>query len=72
MKNGLLRILKDLDGAGRGKKRDAEEGGMRRKEGRGRRRDGEEGGTRRVKNEKVVKTRPLKLTMRPYNDKMIV
>ena len=44
MKNGLLRVLNDLDSAGRGKKRDEEEGGMRRKEGRGRRRDEEEGG----------------------------
>ena len=35
MKYGLLRILKDLDSAGRGKKRDEEEGGTRRKEGRG-------------------------------------
>ena len=36
MKNGLLRILNDLDSAGRGKKRDEEERGMRRrKEGRG-------------------------------------
>ena len=43
MKNGLLRVLNDLDSAGRGKKRDEEEGGMRRKEGRGGRRDGEEG-----------------------------
>ena len=49
MKNGLLRILNDLDSAGRGKKRDEEEGGTRRKKGRGGRRDGEEGGTRRVK-----------------------
>ena len=49
MKNGLLRILNDLDSAGRGKKRDEEEEMTRRKEGRGGRRDGEEGGTRRVK-----------------------
>ena len=54
MKNELLRILNDLDSAGRGKKRDEEEGGTRRKEGRGGRRDREEGGTRRKKNEKVV------------------
>ena len=47
MKNGLLRILNDLDSAGRGKKRDEEEGGTRRKEGRGGRRYGEEGGTGR-------------------------
>ncbi len=59
MKNGLLRILNDLDSAGRGKKRDEEErgmrrkdeeeGGTRRKEVRAGRRDGEEGGTVRVK-----------------------
>ena len=47
MKNGLLRILDDLDSAGRGKKRDEEEGGMRRQEGRGGTRDGEERGTRK-------------------------
>ncbi len=41
MKNGILRILNDLDSAGRGKKdvpggrRDEEEGGTGRKEGRG-------------------------------------
>jgi len=40
MKNELLRILNDLDTAGRGKKRDEEEGG---------RRDGEEGWTGRAK-----------------------
>ena len=39
MKNGPLRIVNDLDSAGREKKRD------RRKEGRGGRRDVEEGGT---------------------------
>ena len=42
MKNGHLRILNDLDIAGRGRKRDEEEGGTRRKEGRGGRRDEEE------------------------------
>ena len=47
MKNGLLRILNDLDSAGRGKKRDEEEGGTRRKEGRGGKRNEEEGGLRR-------------------------
>ena len=47
MKNGLLRILTDLDSAGRGRKRDGEEGGTRRKEGQGGRRDEEERGTRR-------------------------
>ena len=35
--NGLLRILNDLDSAGRGGRRDEEEVGMRRKEERGRR-----------------------------------
>ena len=65
MKNGLLRILNDLDSAGRGKKgrggrRDKEEGETRRKEGQGGKRGKEEGGTRRKeergewKNEKVV------------------
>ena len=49
MKNGLLWILNDLDSAGRGRKRDEEEGGTRRKEGQGGRRDGEERGTSRVK-----------------------
>ena len=39
--NGHLRILNDLDNAGRGRKRDKEEGGTRRKEGRGGRRDEE-------------------------------
>ena len=43
IKNGLLRIVNDLDSAGRGKKRDKEEGGAWRKEGRGGRMDGEEG-----------------------------
>ena len=43
MKNGLLRILNDLDSSSRGKKRDEEEGETRRKERRGGRRDGEEG-----------------------------
>ena len=41
MKNGLLRILNVIDNAGRGKKRDEEEGGTRRKEGRRGRRDEE-------------------------------
>ena len=41
MKNGLLRILNDFVSAGRGKKRDEEEGGTRRKEGRGGRGDEE-------------------------------
>ncbi len=49
MKNQLLRILNDLDSAGRGKKKDEEEGRTRRKEERGGRRDREEGVTRRVK-----------------------
>ena len=38
MKNGLLRILNDLDRAGRGGRRDEEVGGTRRKEERGGRR----------------------------------
>ena len=61
MKNGLLWILSDRDSAGRGRKRNKEEGGTRRKEGRGGRSDEEEGVTRRKerqgerKNEKIVK-----------------
>ena len=51
MKNGHLRILNDLDSAGRGRKRDGEEGRTRRKEGRGGRRDKEERGTRRKEEE---------------------
>ena len=46
MKNGLLWILSDLDSAERGKKRDEEEGGTRRKEQRGGRSYEEEGATR--------------------------
>ena len=49
MKNGLLRILNELVSAGRGGRRDEEEGGTRRKEEWGARRVGEKGGTRRVK-----------------------
>ena len=49
MKNGLLWILSDLDSAERGRKRDEEEGGTRRKELRGGRSYEEEGATRRVK-----------------------
>ena len=77
MKTGLLRILNDLDSAGRGRKRDVEEGGTRRKEGRGGRMDEEEGWPRRKeqhggrsdeesdKNEKVVeKKRKLKKVAR--------
>ena len=45
MKNGLLRIINDLDCWMR--KKGVEEGGMRRQEERGGRRDGEEGGTGR-------------------------
>ena len=40
MKDGLLQILNDTDCAGRGRKRDEEQGGTRRKEGRGGKRDG--------------------------------
>ena len=35
MKTGHFRSLNDLDNAGRGRKRDEEEGGTRRKKGRG-------------------------------------
>ena len=75
MKNALLRILNDLDSTGRGKKRDEEEGGMRREERAGRR-DREEEGTRRVKkwkscekneNEKIAKGRIIGLTGPCYN-----
>ena len=41
MKNGHLRILNDSDSAGRGRKRDEEEGGTGRKERRGGRSDEE-------------------------------
>ena len=41
MKNGLLWILNDLVRAGRGRRRDEEEGGTRKKEGQGGRRDEE-------------------------------
>ena len=64
MKNGLLRILNDLDSAGQGKKegregrRDEEERGTRRKEGRGGRRNGE---SEKMKNEKVAKARIIGL-----------
>ena len=58
MKNGLLRILNDLDSAGRGGRRDEEEGGTRRKEGRGGRRDEE---SEKMKNEKVDKGRIIGL-----------
>ena len=49
MKSGLLRIPNDSDRAGRGKQRDDEDGGTRRKELRGGRSDEEEGARRRVK-----------------------
>ena len=47
LKNGFLRILNDLDIAGRGTKKDKEERMTRRKDGLGGRRDEEEGATRR-------------------------
>ena len=50
MKNGPLRIVNDLDSAGRGKKRDEEERGTGRKEGRGGRMDEE-----REKMKKLLK-----------------
>ncbi len=49
MKNGHLRILNDSDSAGRGRKRDEEDRGTRRKDGRGERSDVVEGAMRRVK-----------------------
>ena len=58
MKNGLLRILNNLDSAGQGVMRDKEEGGTGRKEGRGGRRDEERGEKKllkKKKNEKVAK-----------------
>ena len=65
MKNGLLRILNDLDSAGRGGRRDEEEGGMRRKEGRGGRREEESEKLKKIvkitKNEKVAKGRIIGL-----------
>ena len=53
MINGFLWILNDLGSAGRGKKRDKEEGVTRRKEGQGGRRDKEEGETRRLKQGRI-------------------
>ena len=47
MNNGLLRILKNLDSAGRGEMRGKVEVGTRRNEGQGGSRDEEEGGTSR-------------------------
>ena len=53
MKNGLLWILNDLDSAGRGKKKDEEEGGTKRKEGQGGRMDEESKRMKKLlKNEK--------------------
>ena len=68
MKNELLRILDDLDTAEQGKKRDEEEGGRRRKEERGiGRKEGREG-----RRDKESETRPIRPTMRPHDDEMIV
>ena len=67
VKNGFLRILNDLDSAGRGKKRDEEEGGTKRSEEEGGSRRKEERGGRRdeesekKKNEKVAKGRIIGL-----------
>ena len=47
LKNGLLRILNNLNSAGRGRKRDEEVGGAMRKQGQGERRDEQEAVTRR-------------------------
>ena len=68
MKNGLLRILNDLDSAGRGGRRDEEgQGGRDEEEGRTRkkwRRRGrsneEEGGTRRKEGREEQGTRRVK------------
>ena len=62
MENGLLWILRDFDSAGRGGRRDEEEGGMRRKEGRG--------GRREEESEKL--TRPIRPTMRPHVDDLLI
>ena len=59
MKNGLLRILNDLDSAGQRGRRDEEEGGTRRKEEGGGRRNEEEGGTRGTRDEKNEKMKKL-------------
>ena len=73
LKNGLLRILNDLGSAGRGGKRDEEEGGTGRKEGRGRKRDWEERGTGRKKgrgewkNENVQKDEKRKSRLRTHH-----
>ena len=52
MKNGLFRILNDLDSAGRGKKVGEEEGSTRT--------DEEEGGTKRKGNGEEGETRKVK------------
>ena len=65
MKNGLLRILNDLDSDGRGEKTDGEGEGTRRKEERGGRRDEESEKIKKLlqkmKNEKVAKGRIIGL-----------
>ena len=59
MKNRLLRILNVLDSAGRGGRRDEEEGGTRRKEERGGRRNKEKGETRGTRDEESEKMKKL-------------
>ncbi len=79
VKNGPLRILNDLDSAGRGGRKDKEEGGTRRKEGRGGRRDEEEEETGRQggrgrrneeseKMKKLFKTRPSEANDASFSD----
>ena len=64
MKNGLLRILNDLDSAGRGRKGDREEGGTRRKEEQGGKRDKRNKGREEWKNEKVAKKWKMKKSLK--------
>ena len=64
MKNWLIWILNDLDSAGRGGRRDEEEGGTRRKEERGGRRDERKKGRGEWKNEKVAKKWKMKKSLK--------
>ena len=69
VKNGLLRILNDLDSAGRGGRRDKEERGTRREEGGGGWRNGEEGGTGR-KEERGGRRDEEREKMKKFKEKM--
>ncbi len=64
VKNGILQILNYLVNAGRGRKRDEEEGRTRRKMEGGGRKDEEERGTRRAKK-KVVNEKENNKAKRP-------